>query len=138
MKVAVTGATGFLGRHIVNDLVRQVVAGKAIDTNAGGKKVHAADVARAVAILLEADPARIAGEAFNCYDMYIAQEHVAEVAQRLCGSAGPIARRNQPPKHQIDTTKIQALGMRFGGEPLLAEHVAQLVEAARERCARQP
>ena len=111
------------------DLVRQVVAGEAIDTPTGGKEVHAADVAKAVAILLEADPTRITGEAFNCCDMYIATEHVAEVAQRLSGGADAITRRNQPPKHQIDTTKIQALGMRFGGEPLLREYVAQLVEA---------
>ena len=113
------------------DLVRQVVAGEAIDTDAGGKEVHAADVAKAVAILLDADPARITGEAFNCYDMYVAQEHVAELAQRLCGSTGAIARRNQPPKHQIDTSKVQALGMRFGGEPLLEECVVQLVDAVR-------
>lgn len=113
------------------DLVQKVIAGEAIDTVAGGKEVHAADVAKAVAILLDADAAKITGEAFNCYDRYVTQEHVAELAKCACGSASSITLHNHEPKHQIDTTKLEALGMQFGGEPLLAQYVQALVAAVR-------
>lgn len=50
------------------DLVQAVVRGQDINCRRGGKEVHAADVAKAVQILLSADG--IAGQAYNCYDRY--------------------------------------------------------------------
>src|SRR5207302_10967435 len=47
-------------------LVGQVLRGEPIATATGGKEVHAADVARAVELLLKADA--IAGQAYHCYD----------------------------------------------------------------------
>jgi nucleoside-diphosphate-sugar epimerase len=111
------------------DLVGQVRRGEPIATARGGKEVHAADVARAVALLLTADAAAIAGQAFNCYDRYIAEQDVARIAKELTGSHSPIADLNCGPKHQIVTAKLRALGMTFGGEPLLRQTVAALVEA---------
>ena len=110
------------------EMVQGVVRGEAVDSVRGGKEVHASDVARAVGLLLEADPGHITGEAFNCCDMYIADETVAEIAREISGSAAAIARRNHGPRHQIDTSKLRALGMTFGGEALLRETVRQLVE----------
>jgi nucleoside-diphosphate-sugar epimerase len=111
------------------DLVRQVLHGEAVETARGGKEVHAADVARAVAMLLEADEKAVAGQAFNCYDQFIAEQEVARIAKGLSGSASPIADVNRGPKHQIDTRKIRALGMTFGGTALLRQTVAELVAA---------
>jgi nucleoside-diphosphate-sugar epimerase len=111
------------------DLVGQVVRGEAIASPKGGKEVHAADVARAVSLLLTADARAIAGQAFNCYDRYVAEEEVARIARELTDSSSSITSSNRGPKHQIETNKIRALGMTFGGEPLLRRTVAHLVEA---------
>jgi nucleoside-diphosphate-sugar epimerase len=56
------------------DLVGQVVRGEPIESERGGKEVHAADVARAVELLLQVEPQRMAGQSFNCYDQYIRYE----------------------------------------------------------------
>jgi nucleoside-diphosphate-sugar epimerase len=113
------------------DLVGQVLRGEPIHTARGGKEVHAADVARAAALLLTADASQVAGQAFNCYDRYIAEQEVARIARDLSGSGGAIADLNRGPKNQIVTDKLRALGMTFGGEPLLRQTVAELVEAHR-------
>ena len=111
------------------ELVGQAVRGAAIATARGGKEVHALDVARAAALLLAADSKAVAGESFNCYDMYVSEEHVAEIAKELTCSSSAIDRLNHGPKNQIATGKIRALGMTFGGEPLLRRTIAELVEA---------
>jgi nucleoside-diphosphate-sugar epimerase len=111
------------------DLVGQVLRGEAIETARGGKEVHAADVARAVELLVNADDKTIAGQAFNCYDRYIAEQEVAGIAKEISGSSSRIADLNRGPKHQIETTKIRALGMAFGGTKLLRQTVAELAQA---------
>lgn len=111
------------------DLVGQVVRGESLDLPKGGKEVHAADVAKAVALLLQAPEKAVAGQAFNCYDRYIAEQEVARIAQEISGSKARISGQNRGPKHQIDTKKIRALGMTFGGEALLRKTVEQLVKA---------
>jgi nucleoside-diphosphate-sugar epimerase len=114
------------------ELVGQVVRGERIETPRGGKEVHAADVARAVELLLQADATRIAGQSFSCCDSYVAEEKIARIAKELTGSPSAISDLNRGPKHQIDTRKIRGLGMTFGGEELLRRTVEQLVEANRK------
>jgi nucleoside-diphosphate-sugar epimerase len=113
------------------DLVGDVLAGRPIASARGGKEVHALDVARAVGVLLRADERAVAGQAFNCYDRYIADQDVARIAQELTGSPSTVADLNRGPKHQIATGKLRALGVTFGGEELLRRTVAELVEAHR-------
>jgi nucleoside-diphosphate-sugar epimerase len=110
------------------DLVGKVLRGEAIQTARGGKEVHAADVARATELLLNANASAITGQAFNCYDLYVAEQHIAGIAKELTGSRSAIADLNRGPKHQIDTRKLRALGMMFSGEELLRRTVAELVE----------
>lgn len=110
-------------------LVQQVAAGERIESDRGGKEVHAADVAKAVDLLLRADAARVAGQAYNCYDRYIAESRVAEIAREISGSGSAMTPSNRGPKHQIETGKLRELGMTFGGEALLRETVAALVRA---------
>ena len=130
-------ATGVYGvNHPVENskwfaLVRSVVRGQTVHCRGGGKEVHAADVARATELLLKAERHAIAGQAFNCYDRYVSQYQVATLAQQLCGSRGEIGGQPTAPKHQIETTKLRALGMQFGGDELLRQTIAQLVESAR-------
>jgi nucleoside-diphosphate-sugar epimerase len=113
------------------DLVGRVLRGEAIASSIGGKEVHAADVAKAVALLLTAEERLIAGQTFNCYDRYISEQEVARIARELSGSSSTIADLNKGPKHQIVTDKIRRLGMTFGGEPLLRRTVAELIQAHR-------
>jgi nucleoside-diphosphate-sugar epimerase len=113
------------------DLVGQVLRGEPVASARGGKEVHAADVARAAQLLLQADARTIAGQSYNCYDLYIADEHVARLAKEATGSRSEITPRNRGPRHQIDTKKIRALGMTFGGEELLRRTVDELIEAHR-------
>jgi hypothetical protein len=112
-------------------LVGEVLRGSPIATARGGKEVHALDVARAVGLLLNADAKAITGQAFNCYDQYIAEQHVARIARELTGSPSTIAELNRGPKNVIVTEKLRALGMRFGGEALLRQTVQELVAAHR-------
>jgi nucleoside-diphosphate-sugar epimerase len=111
------------------DLVGQALRGEPISSARGGKEVHAADVARAVELLLRADARDITGQAFNCCDRYVAEQEVAQIAKELSGSSSWIANLNRGPKHQIVTSKLRALGMTFGGEALLRQTVKELVQA---------
>jgi nucleoside-diphosphate-sugar epimerase len=114
-----------------SDLVGKVMNGEPISTAQGGKEVHAADAARAVDLLLNAEAKTVAGQAYNCTGGYIADQEVAQIAKELSGSVSSIADLNRGPKNQIDTSKLRALGMTFGGAPLLRQTVQQLVEAYR-------
>jgi nucleoside-diphosphate-sugar epimerase len=109
-------------------LVAAVVRGETVRCSQGGKEVHAADVAKAAGILLTADG--IAGEAFNCYDCYVSEFDVANLAKELSGSASEIIGEPKQPKHQIATDKIRACGMQFGSDELLRRTVGELVEGA--------
>jgi nucleoside-diphosphate-sugar epimerase len=113
-------------------IVQAVCRGEAFHSDGGGKEVHAADVARGVELLLIAPTERIAGQAFNCCDMYIAEQTVASLAREISGSRAEVAGHNRGPKNQIDTIKLRSLGMTFGGAPLLRRTVEELVAVARD------
>ncbi|NLX21859.1 MAG: NAD(P)-dependent oxidoreductase [Phycisphaerae bacterium] len=110
------------------DLIRGVAAGQPVHSPRGGKEVHALDVARAVGILLKAPG--VAGQAYNCYDRYVSEEEVARIARDLTGGKSEISNLNQGPRNEIVTDKLRALGMTFGGQPLLEQTVRQLLSAA--------
>jgi nucleoside-diphosphate-sugar epimerase len=111
------------------DIVEKVSRGESIASAKGDNHVHAADVARAVEILVSADAALVAGQAYYCSDLYIADQDVARIARTLAGSKSDIADLNVGPKNKIATGKLRALGMTFGGEPLLRRTVQELVDA---------
>lgn len=115
------------------DLIAKIVHGERMECTRGGKEVHAADVARAVGVLLNAEG--ISGEAFNCYDRYVSEFEVATLAKKLADSSSEIVGEPKQPKHEIVTDKIRSLGMQFGGAELLRETVAELVSAAQNELA---
>ena len=82
--------------------------------------------------LLEAIAEDIAGQAFNCYDRYVSEFEVATIARELAGSNGQIIGDPKQPQHQIETAKLQRLGMRFGGVPLLRQTIQELVDHVRQ------
>ncbi len=112
-------------------LIRDIVEDRPVDLPQGGKEVHAADVAKAVRCLLATEPGVVAGQSYNCCDMYIALQDVAQIAKQIVGSTSEITRKNRGPKNQIDTSKLRALGMSFGGKSLLEETVRALVRAVK-------
>jgi len=114
------------------ELIRNVVTGKEVVCDHGGKEVHAADVAKAVNLLLDAPAEKITGEAFNCNNMYISDWDVAQLAKDFSGSSARIGGWRTSPKHQIVTDKIRALGMKFGGDQLLRQTVEQIVRAIQQ------
>lgn len=108
-------------------LIQKIAANENVDVNRGGKEVHVSDVAKAIRVLLAADADRITGEAYACYDQYISEFTVAEIAKELSGSSSSIVGEPKSPKHQIVTDKIRKLGMDFGGDQLLRSTVKQLL-----------
>lgn len=120
------GAARPLSRSKWFDLVHSVRQSKPVECTQGGKEVHAADVARAVNLLITADD--IAGESFNCYDRYISEYEVATITQEITGSQSEITGVPRQPQHQIATDKIRRLGMDFGGEERLRATIQQLLE----------
>lgn len=115
------------------ELVQAVVQGQRVNCTRGGKEVHAADVAKAVDLLLRAPEPTIRGEAFNCYDRYVSDWEVAQLAQQISGSTASIGGRQTSPKNQIVTKKIRALGMEFGGEELLRRTIGELVQHVQQQ-----
>ena len=57
--------------------------------------------------------------------------HVAGIARELTGSPSEVVALNRGPKNRIETGKIRALGMTFGGEELLRRTVRELIDAHR-------
>lgn len=110
------------------DLVQRVRRGDPVDSAAGGKEVHAADVARAAVLLLTAPG--VAGQSYNCYDIYVSDEMVARMAKELTGSRSDISDHNRSPRNQIQTGKLRSLGMTFGGQALLRETIREMLSAS--------
>lgn len=109
------------------DLIRRAQKGGRICVAKGGKEVHATDVAKAVSLLLKSDG--IAGQVYNCYDMYIANQDIVRIAAEIMDSKCIIEDINKGPKNQIDTQKIRSLGMTFGGKELLKKTVGEIIKA---------
>ncbi len=112
------------------DLIAAVAAGHNVSAAGGGKEVHAADVAKAVDILLSADG--VAGQAYNCYDRYVSQFEVANIAKRLSDSPATNDGETRSPKHQIETGKLRSLGMTFGSTALLEKTIGDIVHEVRK------
>ncbi len=110
-------------------LLRDVAKGRTVEVKKGGKEVHVSDVAKAIRVLLDAEEKDVIGQAFSCFDRYISEYDVANLGKQICGSQSAIVGEQKTPKHQIDSSKIKSLGMKFGGDQLLEDSIAELLEA---------
>ncbi|MDB4614433.1 NAD(P)-dependent oxidoreductase [bacterium] len=108
------------------DMVSDIKFGDNVTCDRGGKEVHAADVATAIDLLLHADD--VAGEVYSCYDRYVSQWDVAQIAKEMIGSKSRIDGGQTKPKNEIISDKIKSLGMKFGGEQLLRDTIQQIVD----------
>ncbi len=107
-------------------LIRAISDGDPVEVRGGGKEVHVGDVAKAIRLLLDVEG--ITGQAYSCYDRYISEFDVASIAKRICGSQSEIIGDQKRPRHEIDSSKIKALGMTFGGQERLEQTVKELLD----------
>lgn len=108
--------------------VQSICEGSPVEATGGSKSVHADDVAKAAMLLLHQGD-RVAGQTYNCCDRMISDFEVATLAKRLTGSESLVTGVAKTAKHEIDTSKIESLGMRFGGTALLEQTIAELIDA---------
>ena len=111
------------------DLVGRALRGEAVAARCG-TEVHGRDVAEAVWRLLRADPAEIAGRAFNCSDIIVSHRDIVRLVQQIAGAAGPVPEAGSPPAGVMRCEGLERLGVRFGGRPLFEATVRDLVAAA--------
>ena len=109
-------------------LVSRIIDGLPVRVSGGGKEVHARDVARGIDVLLNASD--VAGQSYACYDQYVSEFEVASVAKELTGSNSEIIGEPKSPKNEIITSKLEELGMTFGGESLLRNTISELIKEA--------
>ena len=108
------------------DIILKVKNGEPVNCRRGGKEVHASDVAKACEVLLNSK--NVMGQAFSCCDRYVSEFDVATIAKELSGSDSEIIGGQKTPKHNIETGKLESLGMEFGGERLLRGTIKNLLE----------
>ncbi len=111
-------------------IVKAIAHGEPVNCRGGAKLVHVSDVARAIELLLNADD--VGGQAFNCCDQHVSEWGVASTARKICQSDSLISGSDWTPKHQIATTRLQQLGMEFGGDRLVTETLSQLIDKIKE------
>jgi len=133
--------TGIYGIHLTcpershwHDLVQRVLRSERIDTKAGGKVIHAEDIADAVCRAIGRDD--VAGQAFEITDCYIHDEVVAGFARDVAGTDAEIVVHDLPgPKHTIVCDKVRrTLGVRLDrGHEGVREYISQLVGIVKNR-----
>ncbi|WP_018235534.1 NAD(P)-dependent oxidoreductase [Ensifer sp. BR816] len=125
----VTGVYGPAGpgrRHKWSSLFADYLAGRPVASRVG-TEVHGDDVAKAVRLMLEADPARVSGQIFNVSDVLTGNHEILSILKAVTGCAHPL-----PPAAEIgefnvmSTDKLRALGWVPGGEERLASTIRAL------------
>lgn len=126
---AVLRATGVYGDLMPNKwdkLFADYLSGEAVPVRAG-TEVHGRDLARAVILLLNAEPAAVSGQIFNLSDIRTDTHEIIRLLKAATGSPHPLP---QPSSEgftgEMDTAKIRALGWSGGGLPLFEETVRRL------------
>lgn len=114
-------ATGVYGppapgqRHKWADLFRSFAAGDPI-APACGTEVHGADLARAVARLLDAPPGP-----YNCSDLLLDRRDLLGLWSRVTGTSGRRPERATAVPNIMDCTRLRALGWTPGGATALED-----------------
>jgi len=122
-----TGVYGGLRPNKWDNLLAEYLAGREIPVRAGSE-VHGHDVGQAVRLMLEIEPDKIGGQAFNVSDL------IADTLEILTPFQDPVAGTSALPAPadkaavaEMDTSKIRGLGWKPGGKALFEDTLAQLV-----------
>ncbi|MDP3523213.1 MAG: NAD(P)-dependent oxidoreductase [Hoeflea sp.] len=124
-----TGVYGDLRPNKWDGLIAEYLAGRPVPIRAGSE-VHGRDVGRAVRLMLEADAARVGGEAFNVSDLVVDTHDILSAIKQASGSAHPLpGRADTAAVAEMACGKIRRLGWKPGGRDLLAATLAGLARS---------
>lgn len=146
MRTTALRATGVYGvvqpvaRSKWYDLVQQVLAGQPVTSSRGGTEVHGGDVARTVvALLREASSSQWrAPDIVHLSDLYVTRRQLVALIREVAGKPGPLPPPpSEPPSNVLVCTKLAALGIELGGEPLLRRTIEELVHVLRSAASRR-
>ncbi|MCA1406089.1 NAD(P)-dependent oxidoreductase [Ensifer sp. IC3342] len=125
----VTGVYGSAGpgrKHKWSNLFTDYLAGRPVPARPG-TEVHGDEVAQAVRLMLEAEPARLAGEVFNVSDVLTDNREILSVLQSATGCPHPLPPAADTSEFMVMATeKLRALGWRPGGGDRLATTIREL------------
>lgn len=130
-------ATGIYGlTHPVErskwwDIVQAVLHDQPVTSNRGGTEVHGEDVARAVGILLSQPTLTI--NLLHMSDLYVTTRDIVRLAQKAMGKSRDLPPPAPPPSNVLVSRYLDDLGIKLGGEALLEQTVAALVEYSSAR-----
>jgi nucleoside-diphosphate-sugar epimerase len=105
-----TGIYGSLRPNKWDSLIADAIAGKTVAPRAG-TEVHGDDVAQAVRLLLEADPATVSGQSFNLSDIVLDTRMILE----SLGVGTELPPSSPLDANVMDTNKIRRIGWSPGG-----------------------
>lgn len=115
-------------------LVRDAVKGRPIETTRAGTEVHGQDIARTVWALI--DQPTSAPEIVHLSDLYVTTREIVLLARRYAGQPMGDAKSLSPlpqtaPSNILVCTRLDELGIRLGGQPLLEKTIAELVKSVK-------
>ena len=116
-------------QHKWQSLFEAYLAGRPVASRAG-TEVHGDDVAAAVRLMLETDPARVDGQVFNVSDVLVDSRALLSIVRDATGCPHPL-----PPAadlaafNPMATEKIRTLGWTPGGAARLCAAVTDLVSS---------
>ncbi len=123
----VYGQPPFGGTNKWAELFDAYLAGQPIEPRFG-TEVHGRDVAAAVRLMLEVPTDKVAGKCFNVSDLELDRHDLLALVQAQTGCEHPVPPSADRSRYNIaDTTRLQDLGWRPGGEALLRQEVSDTV-----------
>jgi nucleoside-diphosphate-sugar epimerase len=112
--------------HKWQTLFEDYLSGNAVEPHRG-TEVHGNDVARAVRMMLELQPAQINSHTFNVSDLLLDRHDLLKLVQTATGSAHPLpAAVTARARGVMDTGRLRGLGWKPGGTELLEKTVRSL------------
>lgn len=122
-----TGVYGDLRPNKWDRLFADYLAGKEIAVRAGSE-VHGRDAARAVKLMLGAEPGLVSGQSFNVSDLVADTRSILQpLHQSLLYKPDLPPSAEKTAVVEMDTLKIRKLGWRPGGQKLFDETLQQLI-----------
>ncbi len=121
-----TGVYGDLRPNKWDGLFADYRAGRPVVARAG-TEVHGRDVGRAVALVLQADAAKVAAQSFNVSDIVVDRRDLISLYGALVGCPHPLPEvADHAGIGEMATDRIRALGWRPGGRTLFEATIGSL------------
>lgn len=136
----ITGIYGPAGPgrpHKWDQLFRSFMAGVPIEPRVA-TEIHGDDVAAAVSLVLAQPADCVRGEIFNVADLVLDRHDLLAMVRDAAGCSSPLPpRADAGALNVMSTAKIERLGWRPGGRPLLEKTIRRLIADPTAPCAGQ-